>query len=310
MYHKNNYLGITVTYKTQLLTPPREEEEIQPYHKAWRPIIIQSTVLVFLTVAGLITGILGISIPSSVNNVLIWLVAFAPLIVWFLAAYIPDRAANQPRTRLLSVFIISALAAQAITIPFIENVLQVETWISLISALERIVAYSFTVGITQASLFYVVLRTTVWKAHLRNRYDIVAYAQASATGYLFIETLHFATMGNISYATLSDLVLAHFAILMSSALIIAYGISISKFDDAFLIVPAIAIGFASFSTGLALPLYTGLTNTTFTILAPSTTNPFLGVIFASAFINGIIVVMIFLMSNAERTAKEVAEGSR
>lgn len=308
MYHKNNCLGITLSYRTQLLTPPREEEEIQPYHKVWRPIILQTGILIAIAIITLIIEILGITLPEYVNTFMLWSIIFAPLITWLILSYIPDRSVPQPRTRLLAVLITSSLLAEAVAIPFVEDIIQINEWISLISALERIASYTFTVGIVQATVFYVVLRFIVWKSHLRERYDPIAYAQAAAIGFTLIMTLTLPSMGNITIATLANRILAEYSVLMVSAILVAYGMSASRFDNAFLTIPAFTVGFSAISTGLAIPLYSGLLNASFTILAPSNTNPLLGLVFSSAFVIGVLSIVIFLMSNAEKSAREAQEG--
>src|SRR5690606_22876577 len=159
------------------------EEEVYPYRRVWRSVIVESLALLVLTL-GLfaLLGIAGVQLPEAARRPLNYVVAGMPLGLWLVFSLLQERAVPEPRRRLLGVVVVTALAANAVSLPLIEHVFQVERWLPLGNALNRIVGYTFTVGIVQEFTKYLVVRYLVWPNELRTRMDSIAYNLAAAIG--------------------------------------------------------------------------------------------------------------------------------
>src|SRR5690606_39568379 len=152
-------------------TPP-EEEDIYPYRRVWQSIAIESGFM--LAVAGgafVVFSVLDVRLPRPLAQPVNVLFALLPLGLWLIFSLWRERLALQPRARLLAVAVISALVASGVSIPFIEGVFQPERWLPTASAINRIVGYTFTVGIVQEVLKYLVVRYLVFPDLFRPRLD-------------------------------------------------------------------------------------------------------------------------------------------
>lgn len=298
---------------SNLITPPREEEEVYPYRRVWRSLVLENGLLTLVVgVAFVVTSFLGVSLPPGARLPFALGMALLPLVLWTILSWWAERFAAQPRQRLGAVMLISALVANAIGLPFIEQTITPDRWLPLQSAGQRILAYTLTVGLVQEFLKYLVLRYTVWGDHLRVRLDAVAYGAASAMGY--------ATLLNLTYvlnnpnvlpdALLVQVYATHVMHLVGSTLL-AYGLAALRQADApVLLMPAILVT-SALVTGLAIPLRSGLSNAPLAIPFDGTrfdlisaTRPFLSLGFSVALLMGPLLALAFLFSAAERRDRE------
>jgi hypothetical protein len=304
------------SFDSRLLTPPREEEEIYPYRRVWRSIILEAGG-VFAAAAGLfvLVNFIGLPVPDLFRRPLNILLALLPALLWFLFSYLPERAVLQPRVRLLPVFIAACLATNAITYPFITETVRPELWLSLASAVNRIFGYTFTVGILQAGLTYIILRYMVWAGFLRTRYDALAYGSAVAIGSATIFSLHFAMTDIPLPDVVAARTLSHYVIYMASTAVLAYGIAESRIGDApALLLPAV-LALSAFVIGAAIPVHAGLLNGSFftalnTLSAEITRiiaapRPLFGLVFSAALLISVLYVVSFLIDYSERKQREV-----
>src|SRR5690606_31017121 len=94
-----------------------------------------------------------------------------PVGLWLIFSWWRERSVPQPRQNLMAVAVISGLAANAISLPLIEQIFQPSRWLPLESALNRIIGYAFTVGLVQAVTLYLTMRFTIWPNQMRIRLD-------------------------------------------------------------------------------------------------------------------------------------------
>lgn len=290
----------------RLLTPPDEIEEIYPYRPVWLSLALESAILFTVTTA-LYAAIqlIGVSLPRALIQPLNFLLALLPALLWLFFSVWRERFAPEPRRRLITVALITALAANAVAVPFIHNVVQPERWLPLASSTNRIIGYTFTVGIIQEVLKYVIVRYLAWDNEYRVRLDSVAYALASAVGYATVLNLNFVfsntTSPEISAIQVMDNVVLNFI----GSLIVAYGLAEVRFDNPnpFLLTSMIAL--AALINGAVTSLRAGLVNAGFS-LEGSTPGLLFGIVLSAGILIAIGLIVSFLFNAAERRAREAA----
>ncbi|MFN8529614.1 MAG: hypothetical protein U0670_13470 [Anaerolineae bacterium] len=295
-------------YNSRMLTPP-QEEDVFPFLRVWPSIVVQSSVL-FVICGGIFAavGIFGLSVPAFIKQPVNLLIAVLPLGLWIVFAFWRERSVVEPRQQLLTVVIITALAANAVGIPFIEGVFQTERWLPLAAAPVRIVGYTITVGSFQELIKYLVLRYTVWGNHFRIRQDSVAYGFASAVGYATVLNLHFVLSTNTDAGSVALFTAETMALQAAASIIVAYGMSELRFSTPTPLLLPITIVMASFIFGGLIPLRAGFVNARFS-LRGGFPNPLLGLAVSAAVFIGLAVIFAFLFERADRADREAAAGA-
>ena len=290
----------------RLLTPPREEEEIYPYRRVWPSIIVEMTLLLAVTaVMFILIGFLGANLPRSLWPTTNVIIALLPAAAWALFSLWREYRVERPRRQLLSVFIVTALVANAISIPLI-NELNPRTWLSLAGTFERIFGYAATIGVAQVFTIYLVLRFLIWPDGLRIRLDALAYCMAGAVGYVTVANLHIAFDGEPSPDVLALRVFSNLSLHVASAAILAYGYAELRFKpDFFISLPASVLA-AILLTGLGITFRAGLVNGGF-VLGIGGTRPLFGLVFSALLIAGSLTLTYFLFTTAERRALEAEQ---
>lgn len=294
----------------RLLTPPREQEEIYPYRRVWRSVALEGGTLIIIAVSLFLgSSLVTNNIPPAVQPILRVILALTPLILWLIFSWWGELRAQQPRRRLLGVVIISALAANAVGEPLINQFFQVDDWLPLSSAIDRIVGYTFTVGITQELLKYLVVRYIAWPEHFRIRLDGVAYGVAVSIGYATILNLRLLVNTPVALDVAAQRVFATYALHVSTGIIVGYGLAEVRFSNPNPFFLALMLILAALVTGIAIPIRAGLINATFS-LDGAFTRPFFGLGFSVVLFVVPCFVMSFLFSSAERRAQEAQVGLR
>ncbi len=123
----------------------------------------------------------GVGVGLALISALIWLVFF----------YQQDRLEPEPKGYVLSVFILGALLAQAVGIPLVDKVFEVQRWLPY-SPLGGLLGAILVIGFVQEFLKYAAVRYSVFPLpEFDERVDGVIYGTAAGLGY--------ATMLNINY---------------------------------------------------------------------------------------------------------------
>ncbi len=295
---------MTLSPGSRLLTPPPEKEERYPYHPVWRSLFFISGFLLAITVILFVSiGLLEFQLPAALTAYSRPVLALLPAGLWLLFAWWPERQVAQPRQNLLAVAVVSALAANAIGIPLIDSFLQVDKWLPLSSAINRIVGYTFTVGIVQEILKYLAVRHIAWPNNYRIRLDALAYGAASAIGYSTVLNLHFI-VNSPSNADITALhVFSDYALHMATGFIIAYGLSEVRFTNPSPMFLMSIYSLAALVTGIAIPIRAGLINAPFS-LKGAIPRSFFGLGFSIALLIIPPLILLFLLNNAERRTQE------
>lgn len=290
-----------------LITPPKEEEEVYPYRRVWPSLLIE--------LAGLFTFVLAIflitrlvAVPQILYLPSVLFVVLLPFVLWLRFSWQRERTVLEPRQSMLLISIVSALAASAIGIPFVNDVLQIDEWLPLSGAVNRIIGYTFTVGITQELIRYLVVRYTVWPDQFRTRLDGVAYGVAAAVGYATVLNLNFVLSTNPGLDVTALRVFDETVRQVAGGMIVGYGLAEVRFNPRpFPLLLAATIAFAAFITGVAIPVTSGLANVTLSVSTPVTAaSPLRSFLFSALLVAGVSAIMIFLFNTAMRQDQEIA----
>ncbi len=294
-------------YTAGLLTPPKEKDEIVPYLPVWRPLIAQSIIVIIITILCFIAfGLFSLALPEVIQTNLNRLLIALPTLAWLAMSLWPERSVIQPRQQLLTVAILGAITANAIGIPLINDFFQIDRWLPLSDAISRIIGYTFTVGITEVAIKYLVIRYTVWSNAFRIRLDGLAYGVACGIGY--------ATVLNVSYLAnnptastdvVATRVLAIYVLQVVTSAILGYGLAEVKFSTTPPVLMLLTVALAATIAGIAIPIRAGLTNPVLG-LEGSFPRPLLGLGFSVVLFVAILVILSFLFSSSERRALESA----
>jgi RsiW-degrading membrane proteinase PrsW (M82 family) len=297
------------SYNPRLITPPKEEEEIYPYRRAWRSVFIESGILLgLLLIFFLIFNLLGLKLVGNTLISLNVLLAISPALLWVIFSRLPESNVVEPRRRLLTTFTVTALVANAVGVPLIENVFQPDAWLPLQSTLNRILGYTVTVGILQELLKYLVLRYIVWPSYYRVRIDAIAYGAASAVAYAMVINLNYI-FNNLTAApdVVMSRVFANLAVQLVGSIIVAFGLSETRFNSALSLFLPFMVVLAALLTGIAIPIRTEVMNASLAISISAQRGIF-GLIFSIIFYVAPMAVMFFLFSITERRQQELIIG--
>jgi hypothetical protein len=294
------------TFNPRLLTPPQQEEEIYPYRRVWQSVAIEVGVLFATTILlYVVTNILNISIPTSYYAAIALVLAFLPILLWLYFSWWQERFVAQPRQRLLAVAILTALAANAVGVPLVNDFLQVEKWLPLSSAVNRIIGYTFTVGIVQALIKYLVLRYASWPDFFRVRLDSVAYGAAAGIGYASVLNMQFVFSDSPAPDVAAARIFANVALHVATGMLVGYGLAELWIGFPTPFFPVYALALSTLITGIAIPVRAGLVNATLS-LGISTTRPLFGIVFSVGIILVPSLVLSFFIDNADRQSRESA----
>lgn len=296
------------SYNSRLLVPT-EEEEIYPYRRVWRSLAIEAIAVLMLALGvWALTSIVGLRVPPLIERPLEVVLSLAPFGVWLVFSLLRERSVPEPRSHLLPVVIITALATNAIAIPFIESVLQVDQWLPLGSAVNRIAGYTFTVGIIQVMTCYFVVRYVAYRDGMRIRIDGVAYMLAAAVGYACVQNLHYVFTHSATIDVVAMRVFNNTALLYIIAIIVGYGLGEVRFGRPSPLLLTLTMALSATLTGVVIPLRSGFSNAALT-LSSAFASPIRGLALSVLFLVVVALATGFLIENAERQARE-AEAAR
>lgn len=292
-------------FNARLITPPREEEEVYPYRRVWRSIVIETgAVFGVAAVLYVLLAILHLGLPQILVQPTNVVLALLPLLLWLVFSWWSEHLVREPRRGLLLTLVVGALTANAVGIPLINGFLQIDRWLPLSSAVNRIAGYTLTVGIVQETLKYLVVRYLAWPDRFRTRWDGIAYGAACAVGYATVANLHFVLdtppLPYIAAARVFDTLVLH---LVASS-IVSYGLSELRFNNPTPLLLPTTLALAAFITGVAVPVRAGLVNATLS-LDVSSTRLIFGLGFSLALLVAIMGTLAFLLNAAERYAREI-----
>ena len=253
----------------------------------------------------IMVGYIGINFSDSLAKPFNIALALMPAMLWFVFSHWRERFVQEPRRRLSTIFITSALVANAIGIPLLDT-LAPEEWLSATGTIDKVIGYAVTVGIVQEMLKYLVVRYTV-SGMLNIRLDSVAYCAASAIGYVTVINLHLAFTGTPSPDVTAIRIFSNTALHMSTSALIAFGFAEVQFNPKIFFVMPLTMVFSAFITGIAIAARSSMVNANF-FLGHSATRPIMGLLFSVGLVTAIMLTVGFLFSNLEKREQETVAG--
>jgi hypothetical protein len=300
---------VTALRNPRLITPPKEEEEIYPYRPAWRSVFIETGILtILLLVFYVVFELLGTTVPAQALFPFNLILVLVPTLLWLIFSRVPEGAAVEPRRRLLTTFVVTALVTNAVAIPLLDKVLQPDEWLSTASPVNRIIGYTTTVAILQEFLKYLVLRYIVWPGYYRVPADAIAYGAATAVAYAMVANLNFLFQNPT--ATPDAVMLRVFATTTMSivgSIIIAYGLSETQFSNSLSFLLPFMVFLAAVVNGFALPMRSTFMRAILT-LTPSSERTIFGILFALIVYVLPMATMYFLFSVSARREQDKVTG--
>jgi hypothetical protein len=296
-------------HNPRLLTPPREEEEVYPYRRVWRSLVIEGAIMAGISTALFgASFVFGVRLPASVTVLANVLLALSPAALWLIFSRFAENQVLEPRRYLSITFIISLLVAGAIATPLIYEFLQPDRWLSLKPAVMRIAGYTVTTGIVQEFLKYLVLRLIVPTDAYRVRVDGIAYGAAVAAAFATVSALYF--VGSNPDA-MPDVVMMRVLTLvglnLAASTLVSYGIVETLLSNASVFLLPFTLVVAAFLNGLVIPLRSGLVNAQLT-LDGAATRPYFAFGFALVLLVMPLLVASFLYRAADRREEDVVRG--
>jgi RsiW-degrading membrane proteinase PrsW (M82 family) len=119
------------------------------------------------------------------------ILALIPAILWMVFFYRQDRLEPEPKQYVIAVFVLGMLLCNAVAIPVVDKVFDVNRWLST-NTWTHIVGSILVIGIVQEFCKYVAVRYSVYMTpEFDERIDGVVYGTAAGLG--------FATVLNVNY---------------------------------------------------------------------------------------------------------------
>lgn len=281
----------------QLLSPEEEVDEIYPYRRVWRSLILEM-VLLFVLMIGVFVAIQFEVVEDTYLGLLGTGVVFAPLGFFLIVSIRGERRAFQPRERLLTIVLVSAIVANGVAVPLVNLIFTPDQWLPEAGFFTRIFGYMLTLGVTAEFLKYAVVRYTVWPNAIRTRLDGVAYGVAAALGYATVFNLRdmFLEQPNLSAGTFQVVTTVYWHI--SIGAILGYFLAELAIGKPSLIWLPLGLFIASFLNGI-YAAFRGIA-----IVSGLGSRAIGGVLVITGFSIVVLGIMSFLIESADRRVSE------
>jgi hypothetical protein len=277
----------------------------------WLSLALFSGLLLALALIIFVLDNFVLQIDRSLFRIIDVGIALLPVGLWVLLALLPERAALKPRRGLAAVFIISAIVANGVTLPIINDVFQIDQWLPLADNTTRIIGYTVSIGMAQQLTQYLVVRGLAWDNLIRVRLDAVAYAIAAAVGYATALNVVTALQQPSAPGASAFGVFTTVAFTLAPALLMAYGLSEARLSQPNAFLLPITFALAAIIYGIASTLRSNFVNASLTLTPDSQVSapsPLFGVAIAAALLTVIVLVVITLITSAERRESEIGRG--
>lgn len=294
-------------FDPRLLPPDDEEWILAPHNPVWQPAFTQLGILaVMALVVLLFAG--QVSLDANRKTLVGTGLALVPLGLWLLLAWRGERRAQNPRPHLLRVLLLSMLISNAVTLPFIERVIQPETWLVGAGSLTRLVGLGLTVGLATEFSKLLVLRVLVWPQGFERRVDAVAYGLAAGLGVAVVANLRYVLFaGGGQPAAAAIHILSATLMQQAISLIIANGLMALKSERVLPVSLALHLLGGAMLHGLYAVIRAGMVVRGFGVGAVAN-SPLFGLVFAVVFGAIVYGAVAFLMANADARDEQLASG--
>jgi RsiW-degrading membrane proteinase PrsW (M82 family) len=118
-------------------------------------------------------------------------IAIVPTIIWLAFFYRWDRLEPEPKTLVIRVGVLAALAAAAVGIPLVEGFFDVGSWLNR-GVVTQILGNILVIGFVQMGLVYLVVRLSVYEsAEFDEWTDGILYGTAAGIGLATVINIEF-----------------------------------------------------------------------------------------------------------------------
>ena len=272
--------------------------------RIWEAALLECGVLLGMA---LFLQSLAPALPDALRTLPNLLLALVPALLWLGNSWWRGGYRPPIRSAAFGCLLVTGLVCNALCLPLIEHVYEVQRWLPLESAINRIIGYSFSVGLTQALALWLVVRYSVPRRDLEVRLDMLVCCRAAAVGYAVVAGLDNALDVRPTLSAQAFTVFNTTVALNCVAIILAYALAELYFRrNLYLLLPMSITAFAAFVSGSAIPLVAGFSNADISSLQPvGRTSPLLGSLYSLGLLLMTWTVFRFLFANAGSGANAV-----
>lgn len=168
------------------------ERALRQRGSLWRADIVSLIALgLFVLVVYALDAALSPNLEGAALVAVGAVVALVPTVIWLAFFYRWDRLEPEPKTLVLGVGILGALAAAAIAIPLVEGFFDIGGWLNR-GTVTQVLGNIFVVGFVQMGLVYLVVRLSVYNSSEFDEWtDGILYGTAAGLGLATVLNLEF-----------------------------------------------------------------------------------------------------------------------
>lgn len=168
------------------------ERALRQRGSLWRADIVSLIALgLFVVVVYALDAALKPQLGTGALVVVGAVIALVPTAIWLGFFYRWDRLEPEPKTLVIRVGILAALAAAAVGIPLVEGFFDVGSWLNR-GLLAQVAGNVLVVGFVQIGLIYLVVRLSVYEsAEFDEWTDGILYGTAAGVGLATILNIEF-----------------------------------------------------------------------------------------------------------------------
>ena len=168
------------------------ERALRQRGSLWRADIVSLVALgLFVLLVYALDAILNPRLDTGALLVVGTVVAIVPTIIWLAFFYRWDRLEPEPKTLVIRVGVLAALAAAAVGIPLVEGFFDIGSWLNR-GIVTQILGNILVIGFVQMGLVYLVVRLSVYEsAEFDEWTDGILYGTAAGIGLATVINLEF-----------------------------------------------------------------------------------------------------------------------
>jgi len=152
--------------------------------------------VVFVIAVNLVFRAGGVTVARAALLPLGIVLALVPAALWLVVFYVQDRLEPEPKAQVLTVFVLGALLAQAVGVPVVRDLFQVQAWLWRAPLVTQILGSILIVGFTQEFIKYAVVRYGIYRSpEFDERIDGVIYSAAAGLGLATLLNVHYVIEG-------------------------------------------------------------------------------------------------------------------
>ena len=299
-----------MSIRPALLTPFDAPQNVYPFRRIWRTALIEVGILTGIA-AGLVlvARFTHISFSDTSRQLIGFALALLPLLLWLLISYRGERRAARPRPRLPLVLFLSAIFANAIGVPLVDQVFAVDSWLPAAGVISRLIGYALIFGFTTEFLKFAVMRYTIWESYIATRQDAIAYSLAAAVGYATVLNTNFVLNQVSDPAAVATRVAGTTLSQMAIGLLVGLALAELRLGHPAIVVLPLSTGVAALLHGVFVVARSALVVGAFNERA-SGNAPAGGIIIGVVFVMLLFGLVGFLVRTADVRAKRSPEFQR